>query len=210
MSKSKNSGIESESIQTKSEPKKTYLGYTPKQIVNSAILWIAIPIIVSVIVSVLIFNYQYSQTTLYERKNLANGYISDLENVNRTLDQVIADLENPNNPDYHKNPVRISESLYPSWGLYYSNRQDIQKFDSKLSSELYDFYNELLIAEDGRIFMNNFYTLNPINPDTSLELQENYKQVRLSAFNLVYNKIHDCYDNKLPQLIIELKTVRDS
>lgn len=206
MNKSKNSENESESAQLKSKSKPIIFNYTLQDIIIGSILLIGVPLLVSY----LFFNYQYSQTTLSEQKNLANGYISDLENVNRTLEPLIRKLDDPQDPDYHK-PQFITVSLYPSWGLYYSNRQDIQKFDKTVSVELYDFYYELLTAEDARIFFNNYDTLYPIDTSRISEAkQQNSMEVQLKAYAYVYDVVHICYNKRIPQLITHLKAVRDS
>lgn len=111
-------------------------GYTIKQILIALFALIVIPIIVSVIS----FNYQYSNSKSSELKSLSNGYISDLDFVNRSLSATLSTYNDPNSPDYNK-PTKIVTEIYPNWGLYYSNRQDIQKFDPELSSEIYEFYS---------------------------------------------------------------------
>jgi hypothetical protein len=210
MNEGKKPANKPESSGRKSEAETKILGYTTKEVISL----VAIPIIVSIVVSYFSFSFQYNNTIVNDRKNLANGYISDLENVNRTLGGIISDLDNPNNPDYHKYLTKITNYLYPPWGLYYSNRQDIQKFDSKTSSDLYDFYNKLLLAEQGRILYNDYESLHPYIPDRNgtiplLQIQ-NTAEVKTNMANGIYSTIHDCHDNKLPKLITELKVIRDS
>jgi hypothetical protein len=175
---------------------------------------IIIPIIVSLIIGYLLFNFQYNDSLNKERKNIANGYISDLEDVNLTLTGAIQHLDDPNDPDYHKSMTKMTNYLYPPWGLYYSNRQDIQKFDSNTSNNLYYFYHELLFTEQTRVLYNNF-DANDIFPPTNnttilLAHIQNSIKIKEKMANDMYNNIHDCHDNQLPKLIDELKKIRDS
>jgi hypothetical protein len=43
---------------------------------------VVVPIVVSIIVGIWIFDYQYNNTVANERKELANGFLNDIEYVN--------------------------------------------------------------------------------------------------------------------------------
>jgi len=183
-----------------------FLGFKLKNILMGLIVVIIIPIIVSYFT----FNYQYSHTGAGERKNLANGILNDLEYVNQTLSFQLSQIDDPNSPDYHKNPVVIPVNLYPTWGLYYVNKQDIAKFNPQLSAELYDFYYTILKAEDARITFNNYETLYPVNPAGNLDIQNgNRDNAKQSLWILEYSSMHECYDKKIPKLKTELQKIRD-
>jgi hypothetical protein len=81
-----------------------------------------------------------------ERKSLANGYLSDLDQVNQSMWGFLCQVYNKDDPDYGK-LTYWTLPLYPEWGLYYSNRQEISKFDPSLSKDMYDFYYLVLSAE---------------------------------------------------------------
>jgi len=185
---------------------KSLWGTTRKAIITGIIVSIAIPILVSYIS----FNYQYSNTVSKERKNIAAGFLIDLEFVNQSLSTPISAINDPTNPDYQKSFLRITTSLYPSWGLYYSKNQDIEKLGQPVSTDLANFYYEILTAEDERILYLNYDTLFPIDPTANLTMQnENRHMVKNSLATGQYNFIRDCYYNRIPKLKAELQKIRD-
>jgi hypothetical protein len=183
-------------------------------IFNETIKLVFIPIIVSIViglvVGILVFNYQYNNTVKNERKNLANGFLNDIEYVNRSLAVQLSTIDNPANPDYQKNYMRITTTIYPTWGLYYSKNQDIEKLGSPVSTDLYNFYYEILTAEDERILYINYDVMFPIDPSANLTSQnENRKMVKQSLVEGQYNFMHDCYYSQIPKLKTELEKIRD-
>jgi hypothetical protein len=64
--------------------------------------------------------------------------------------------------------MKITTNIYPTWGLYYSKNPDIAKFDPPVSTDLYNFYYDILTAEDERILFNNYDTMFPIVPSANL------------------------------------------
>jgi hypothetical protein len=196
------SGVESESCGDK-----WYIcGIPVKSIIIGSIAIIVIPLFISYAS----FDNQFSKTTSAERKNLAIGLLSDIEYVNQTLAFQLSQIDDPNSPDYHKNPVMVTMNLYPTWGLYYSNRQDIVKFNQPLSSDLYNFYFQILTAEEQRIIFNNYDTIFPINPSGNLTIQyENRNKVRSSMWTGQYNRMRDCYYVQIPKLKAELQKIQN-
>jgi hypothetical protein len=88
--------------------------------------------------------------------------------------------------------------------MYYSNRQDISKFDANLSKNLISFYGLVLTAESEREQYNNYdsellrnkYLL--VNYEPSIE--ENHLQNQLRIFNNMADNI-----NKSRPMIFQLK-----
>jgi hypothetical protein len=181
-----------------------------KEMLRLVIIPIVVSIIVGLVVGFLVFDYQYNNTLKNERKNLANGFLNDIEYVNRSLAVQLSTIDNPANPDYQKNYMRVTTNIYPTWGLYYSKNQDIEKLGSPVSIDLYNFYYEILTAEDERILYINYDAMFPIEPSINLTSQnENRKMVRLSLVTGQYNFMHDCYYSKIPKLKAELGKIRD-
>lgn len=135
-----------------------------------------------------------------EQKNSANAYISDLTYVNQTLSY----YDGPVYP-----PSRIFNVLYPSWGLYYSDRQDIQKFDPQLSSDMYDFYYELLTAENERVWLNQIANTYPSDYFMTLPPEKRNQTLMEDVFYDVIYKVHDCH-KKIPGLIANLTKASES
>lgn len=48
------------------------------KIFKGILIFVIVPIIVSIIVGVWVFNYQYNNTVANERKDLANGFLNDM------------------------------------------------------------------------------------------------------------------------------------
>lgn len=117
--------------------------------------------IISAIISVTLFSYQVSQTQKSEQRSLATGYLLEIENIEPSLTRLVAFNASANTTDFH--PVAPLDSFYPSYGLYYSNRVDISKFDPETSASLYRFYYHLLRAEDQRLLLLNFDIDHPAN-----------------------------------------------
>jgi hypothetical protein len=197
------------SSSSKSTDVKKICGIPIKDLGTGLILLVIVPIIVSAIVSAWSFNYQFTNTMKNEQKNLANGYISDLEYVNRSISALNKTFNDPANPDYHKR-TKIVTPLYPSWGLYYSNRQDIQKFDPELSSDMYEFYSWILQAEDNRVQYNSFDSQYPLESEiVTPELLQNRQEQKEKLFDSMIDNIKRC-DDYLPALLTGIKNVRDS
>ncbi|MHB8164211.1 MAG: hypothetical protein ACYDDV_07645 [Methanoregula sp.] len=166
--------------------------------------------LISVIFSIVLFNYQFSTTTLTERKNLANGYLSDIENVNGSLGGFITEYSIPTITKV-KPMSKWGNSFYPEWGLYYSNRQDISKFDPELSKDLYEFYYILLNAEFCRQEFNNYDQTHPKDPDQPIEqYKQNSGENKEKLFNNMNNLVVECYTIRIPNLITKLKSVANS
>jgi hypothetical protein len=120
------------------------------------ILMIFISVIVSAIISAIlayiIFNIQFITTTNLEKKNIANGFLSDVKMSEYHLLRVensFNDFNNPESPN-HNQLIYFAYSIYPPYGLFNSNKQDIYKLDPILSNKLFDFYYNMTLLEEER------------------------------------------------------------
>lgn len=106
--------------------------------------------------------------------------------------------------------MRITTRIYPTWGLYYSKNKDIEKLPLPVSTDLYNFYYEILTAKDERIIYINYDTMFPIDPSVNITSQnENRNKVKLFLVTGQYNFMHDCYYVQIPKLKAELQKIRD-
>lgn len=118
---------------------------------------ILIAAILSAVISVAVFSYQSYLTDKNEKRNIATGYLLEIENVGPPLVRFIAFNASMNPTDFR--PAVPMDNFYPAYGLYYSNRADISKFDPLTSASLYRFYYHLLRADDQRKLYADFDTL---------------------------------------------------
>jgi len=164
-------------------------------------------ILLALIGSFAISLYQNDQIQKTERSNLAKGYLIDVEYVNKTINNYIMTFNDPNNPDKGQ-PQNFIIPLYPDWGLYYSNRQDISKFPPQLSNDTYYFYNKILLAEFARKEFNNYENLHPLNPDYPLEPQKQNKlKTKQEIFQAYWEIIIDLHNYTIPNLENDLSKV---
>lgn len=124
-------------------------------------------------------NQRYDQNQK-ELKTIANGYLSDIAYVDYSL----STFENSyfNKPD--ERGLKWEDPIYPDWGLYYSNRQDIGKFGKNISQKMYNFYNIVLTAEFQRKQFNNYDNEFPINFSDSWQ-----KENRMKNLNRIYTNM---------------------
>jgi hypothetical protein len=118
---------------------------------------ILIAAIMSAVISVAVFSYQSYQTQKSEQRSIAIGYLMEIENIGPPLVRFIAFNASMNETDFR--PAVPMDNFYPAYGLYYSNRADISKFDSETSASLYRFYYHLLRADDQRKMFADFDTV---------------------------------------------------
>ena len=113
----------------------------------------ATAVIIPVIVSLFLFQLQYSITTQYQQKEAANKFLSEIE--------ILEPFINAQNSYYVNSrematkdpstPMMLTvDSIYPSSGLYYINANDLGKFDHNLTKNLTKFYFDLTTAESTR------------------------------------------------------------
>ncbi|MCK9581367.1 MAG: hypothetical protein M0Q92_13090 [Methanoregula sp.] len=129
-----------------------------------------------------------------ELKALANEFLNDLNFIEMSEKEFenyksnpTSPYNDPKSPRYHST-LSWQDPIYPSWGMYYSNRQDLSKFDSNLSKKLIAFYGLVLTAESQREQYNNYDTLYPRDKNDSY-LEENRKSNLLRIFNNMENNI---------------------
>lgn len=154
-----------------------------------------------------------------ERKTLANEYLNDLNYIERAesnfenyLFDPNSSFNDPKSPTYHRT-ISWQDPIYPSWGMYHSNRQDISKFDANLSKNLISFYGLVLTAESERQQYNNYdsellknkYLIDKY--ESSLE--ENHLQNQLRIFNNMADNINKSRP-MISQLRIDLQNVANS
>lgn len=174
------------------------------------IVLLLISITLSAIISFALFYTQFSLTKESEKKVIANGYLSDIESVNTSLFNFKNDYSTPT----LSGELPMSKwipPLYPEWGLYYSNRQEISKLDPELSKELYDFYNLLLMAELSKDEFNNFDSRHPKGEFQSTEeYLQNTHEIKMKIFTTMINLVNECYDYRIPYLRARLTKVINS
>jgi hypothetical protein len=146
-----------------------------------------------------------------EEINLAKGYLMDIDYVNLTINAYLETFNTPGSPWYHVPPSYYSKPLYPDWGLYYSNRQDISKFNPDLATSMYDFYYKILTVESDRMQYNDYENLHPLNPNYPLEPQRESISLAKSAMNQeIWAVIIDVHTYTIPNLKTELNKIIDS
>jgi hypothetical protein len=162
--------------------------------------------ILSAIISVSIFSYQVSQTQKAEQKSLATGYLLEIDNIGPPLAKFIA--ANASMDAAHFVPIHSMDNFYPPYGLYYSNRADISKFDTQTSSSLYRFYYHLLRADDQRKLFNDFDTtgsVNASNPGDAVSREEIHTGIYLNMMADLNQSV-----SEIPELKAQLKKYADS
>ena len=175
-----------------------------------AIFLIILAILLSSMAQILIQQHLKSQIEKSEQINLAKGYLFDVESVNITISSYIEQFNDTSSPDYQKAQKYITP-LYPSWGLYHSNRQDISRFPTNLSNNMYYFYNRILIAENARLEFNNYETLHPISPNAPLNQQtQNINDTKMKLFKAYFEIITDLYNYTIPNLKKDLNDMLNS
>lgn len=154
---------------------------------------ILIAAIMSAVISVAVFSYQSYQTDKNEKRNIATGYMLEIENLEPDLSEFLAFNASRNTTPYI--PIIKLDNFYPSYGLYYSNRADISKLDPQVSAELYRFYYHMLHADDQRKLFNSYDTDYPPGnlpvPDTldREKFKMRYYFTMMSDINASYQQI---------------------
>jgi hypothetical protein len=118
---------------------------------------ILVAAVMSAVISVAVFSYQSYEIQKSEQRSIAIGYLLEIENVGPPLVRFIAFNASMNATDFR--PAVPMDNFYPAYGLYYSNRADISKFDPQTSASLYRFYYHLLRADDQRKMFSDFDTV---------------------------------------------------
>jgi len=162
---------------------------------------ILIAAIISAVISVAVFSYQSYLTQKSEQRSLATGYLLEIENVGPPLVKFIAFNASMSATDFR--PVVPMDNFYPAYGLYYSNRADISKFDPQTSASLYRFYYHLLRADDQRKMFSDFDTVyavkngNPGDPAANGTLK---KEIYLHMVDDLNQSV-----TEIPQLKLQLQ-----
>jgi len=130
-----------------------------------------------------------------EIKALANEYLNDLdfiENAQKDFEHFIqdpnSDFNNPQSPRYHST-IAWQDPIYPTWGMYHSNRQEIGKFDPNLAKKMITFYGLVLNAEAQRLQYNDYDKLYPRDLNDQY-LEENRKSNLLRIFTNMERNIN--------------------
>jgi hypothetical protein len=134
-----------------------------------------------------------------EQKNLATGFLIELEQNEKYLTTLSVDFKNRSSARY--NPTKIIEPLYPDYGLFYSKGSDISKFNPNLSRKLFKFYSTLLEAESDRTLFNLYYyetDANKIKENPKLSLDPNVMEamaLKQPAYDKMKNNVIKCADD---------------
>ena len=171
-------------------------------------------IILPVCVSYLTFQYTSAQNTKNEQKHLANEFYYDIDYVElqeslfeNSLNDPTMDYSNPDSPFFNETFVWITP-LYPDWGMYYSNRQDINKFSPALSSSLSIFYQDVLTAETERQIYMYYDKMVERDPnDTALE--ENRATMLHDLFDDMREQVNSTRQ-RIPELKQQLADIASS
>lgn len=159
-----------------------------------------------------------------EQKNIAKAIDIDLKNISTSIEFNTQYTFYKKTKDY---PAEIFEKIIPSELekkfyndknlLYFVFKQDIAKLDHELSFDIYEFYNDLFIAEDLRKLL--LKSQNPhvemVNSDAELinelikDVADIKKEVLNKKYELFRKLILDCGDN-IPELREKLKEVYNS
>jgi len=190
------------------------IGYTYKQIAIAFVVLIITQCIIGFIayeaaVGAGISNtdYQINKILQNEKKQVAKMFLADIEYEEKNFEGILDATFDVNNPDY-MTCVNIIQPIYPEWGFWHSNRQDISKFDINLQNKLISFYQVVLTAEDARNVYNNFDINYPVDPNDSKVVQ-NRLITKHSVCNSIFNSIVAA-KNKTPELKKELSIIANS
>jgi hypothetical protein len=171
-------------------------------------------IIIGLVLPVSVASVNTYITDFHEKQNLAQAYKTEIlwlhANLNNTINGPNTEFIDLGNNEYEIGIQCPATGLYPDWGLFHKNSQEISKFDKELSDELYVYYFSILWAEENRLLVcNQGHELidmgrkNETNTKTyqflGREIPDYEKQMKNSA-GLSYNLTPDL-TNKLDKTI---------
>jgi len=149
-----------------------------------------------------------------EIKTLANEYLNDITFIDNAESNFEDYIFNPNssfndkNTRYYHSTIWWQDPIYPQWGMYYSNRQDIAKFESNVSRELIIFYGMVLTAESQREQYNNYDKLYERNV-SDLGLEQNREQNLVRIFSSMAQNINKSR-SQIQQIRTDLQNITNS
>jgi len=86
----------------------------------------------------------------FSRKNIAYALLYEISQIEKPLQGIAEEFKK----DDGNSMIIVPQRIYTENGLYYVFQKDISDFDKKLSNMLYDFYYNLMIAEQERCVIN--------------------------------------------------------
>ena len=181
---------------------------------GKAIIFIISSIIIPAFMGYLAFQYQYHQTSQQEQKFLAREYLNDINFVEFAVsnfeDYIYnpASLFNNQSSNYYHRAIWWQDPIYPPWGMYYSNREDLAKFDNNLSKNLILFYGMTLTAESQREEYNNYDKLFPRDQSDPFLEGNRDQNLRRIWTNMALNI--NSSRSLIPQLKQDLQKIADS
>jgi hypothetical protein len=146
----------------------------------------------------------YKNQLKNEQKNIANAILLDLQKIEKSPTFFTA------HKLYHESTYIINSYVYPDQkthvpldnlydkdtGLYFYYIQDVTRLNSKLASDIYAFYNNLIAAENHRLFIQQVPDFIPINDPA-----------RVFRYREMAKLIIECGDS-IPKLKEELSKVQ--
>jgi hypothetical protein len=132
------------------------LDSTEKSFWDSNLGKVTIAILIPMLVSIVLFQVQYSISAGYEQKDIANGFLNDISIIEPSLNRGVTQYTSEFNPNAPQSP-RI-DTFYPETGLYRTKSGDIGKLDQKLSEDLQRFYYRIYRADECREDYKNYFS----------------------------------------------------
>jgi hypothetical protein len=95
----------------------------------------------------------YQEQLQNEQRNIAKAFDVDIEHVNEAIDMTYQNFANQKSPNYGMYPISKEPFYNLDNGLYPIFAHDISRFNYSLSSEIFEFYSSIYIAERDRQFI---------------------------------------------------------
>lgn len=106
-------------------------------------------------------------------------------------------ISNPIYPDQKTYVGKHNKYYNKETGLYFTYLHDVNKLDSKLAAKIHAFYNDLIDAEDLRLFLSQKQIFTPYEDPEGLFKYQDMTRLIIKCGNLI------------PELIEELEKVQN-
>lgn len=160
-------------------------------------------VIIAIIIPLFLSAIGTYEADFHQKQNLARAYQIEISNLQPFLNTTLKDYHDDKNL---KQMHRKGDAIYPEWGLYHSSKDQISKFDAKLSEDIYDFYYRILRAEENRLLtIHNYNEMKEVEKaqgnESSAYAIKNY-DMQSSNNEMAYQVA--LAENSIPKLMDEL------
>ncbi|MFH1258281.1 MAG: hypothetical protein ABII74_00450 [Elusimicrobiota bacterium] len=166
---------------------------------------IYLSLVVGAFISLLPFYAQQKISNYYERKKIAKAFLIEISSLEIDLENYNRAFSNKSQSALVKDiPSDVWRPFYPSNGLFFQLQKEIFRFDSNLSEELFQFYNDLLEAESARNILFENYNLVVSGPDIG---SPDIEKIWGEMFKMLNNKMKKsevAASKRIPELKMRL------